>query len=407
MSLLLNLRYTWCRAWQRVASEVSAFQAWERLLRSGEPRALAPLVRSYARSRLVTGYVIDNYTFKRLGPTIAPLLTTLLADPDRDTRIGAASALADLAPRLAECDAEDLVPPLLAALARPDETLRFYCARALAPLRDPRVPDALWAAFQETTEVYPWWSIREALVAQGERRVIPALVAALEADSDHRAANLRLLEALDWQPADAQERMLAARTRRDWEGLAAEGPVAVPLVVDLAICYDGPAWVYYDGPGYEDPRDWNSDSLQRQRLSDALIQFGPAAAEALVAAAEQHRGWGIRVLERMVAHTGEDWPTALLVRALAAGAVEATPRLLSTRGAEAVPALLTLLSAPQDPPHQSYSKDMNVVKAAAQVLASIGDPRALEALEAYLTRDRYNRSVSEAIQRMRSSSGQP
>ena len=51
MPLLLNLSYTWCRGWQRVASQVSAFQAWERLLRAGEPRALAPLVRTYARWR--------------------------------------------------------------------------------------------------------------------------------------------------------------------------------------------------------------------------------------------------------------------------------------------------------------------------------------------------------------------
>ena len=90
MLLLLNLRYHWCRVWQRVASEVSAFQAWEQLLRADEPRALAPLVRGYARSGSVVDYVYDNHTFERLGPTIAPQLATLLSDPDGDTCIGAA-----------------------------------------------------------------------------------------------------------------------------------------------------------------------------------------------------------------------------------------------------------------------------------------------------------------------------
>jgi HEAT repeat protein len=407
MSLLPNLRYTWCRVWQRVAGQLSGFQAWEQLLRAGEPRALVPLLKSYARSRPVKDYVYSSHLFERLGPSIAPQLAALLAHPDRDICGSAASALAQLAPRLAECEPEEVVPPLLAALASPEPMMRSCSARALARVRDARIPDALWIAFQSTTEHYAWHSIRDALVAQGERRLIPALVAVLEADDGNWDEGLRLLQALDWRPSDMRERMLAARARGDVGALAAEGPAAIPLLVDLAIGCDGPAWAYYDGPGYEDSRDWRSDSLRRQRLGDALIQIGPTAAEALVAASERHRGWGIRVLERMVEHTGAAWPTDLVVRALAAGAVEAPARLLVARGEEAVPALLALLSAPQSPPHQRLSSDDDVVKASASALASIGDPRALEPLEMYLARVRYHSSVSEAIQRMRGSAGKP
>jgi hypothetical protein len=72
--------------------------------RARSPRSSEP-TRAHA---LFVDYVYDNYTFERRGPTIAPQLATLLADPDRDTSIGAAKALAHLAPRLAECDLEDV-----------------------------------------------------------------------------------------------------------------------------------------------------------------------------------------------------------------------------------------------------------------------------------------------------------
>jgi HEAT repeat protein len=73
-------------------------------------------------------------------------------------------------------------------------------------------------------------------------------------------------------------------------------------------------------------------------------------------------------------------------------------------------ALLALLSAPRGSSPQGYALDEDLFKSmrktSAEVLASIGDRRALEALEAYLAHDRYNKNVSEALERMRSSLGQ-
>jgi HEAT repeat protein len=144
----------------------------------GRDKQLAPLLDPLLERTSHRDVAIRRNTFVLLcllsdKPIIPPLLHAL-ADPDEAVRTRAARALTDtsLARHL---QAEDAVPPLLHALADPEDAVRSNAAAALGAFGDDRGVTALVAALADPAVVVA----RQAVRSLGRIKAVEPLIAAI------------------------------------------------------------------------------------------------------------------------------------------------------------------------------------------------------------------------------------
>ena len=157
---------------------------------------------------------------------VDPLIAAL-KDSDRDVRRNAAEALGEIGDARA-------VEPLIAALKDSDRDVR---KSAIAGL------DALgWKPSGESQRIYAKiahngydWA---ALAKSGANAVEPLITALKDSERAVRLGAAEVLEELNWQPKDANERILYGIAKKDWDAVVKEGSAATELLIAVLRTYE-------------------------------------------------------------------------------------------------------------------------------------------------------------------------
>ena len=270
------------------------------------------------------------------------------------------------------------VEPLIAALGDERSDVRQAAAEALGKIKDPRAVEPLIAALgDERSDMRQ--AAAKALGAIGDARAMEPLIAALkDAEWRVREAAAQALDHLGWEPAQDEIAGWYWIAKRDWDKCVALGALTVePLIAALkdagwSVRADAAKALGKIG----DPRVVepliaalkDKDEYVRKAADEALVKIGAPAVEPLIAALKGEnkdvRQAAAAILGRLGWQPGRD---------------EAAGWYWMVKGdwhncvALGSPAVKPLIAALKD---ESFS----VRRAAAEALGKIGDPRAVEPL---------------------------
>ena len=226
-------------------------------------------------------------------PEAVPTLVAALGDERSNVRQAAARALA-------RARTPDAVTALIASLHHRDPSTRRSVIDALGEAGDPRAAEALSRVLSGHER-----PVRDAAVKAlgriGSPDAVDALVAAYQsADRDLRQAAGNALREARWQPRDGRERAIAALLHGDYAAAAAEGPVAVELLVASLGAKD-PAARKAVAEALGPLRDARAAKAITRLLGDhdesvrtaairALVETGPSAAASVIDMLEDRAG---------------------------------------------------------------------------------------------------------------------
>jgi len=226
-------------------------------------------------------------------PEAIPTLVAALGDDRSNVRQAAARALA-------RARTPDSVTALIASLQHRDPLTRRSVIEALGEAGDARAVDALSRVLCERERPVRDAAVR-ALGRIGSPDAVDALVAAYQsADRDLRQAAGDALREARWQPRDERGRAVAALLRGDYAGAAAEGPVAVELLVGSLGAKD-PGARKGAADALASLRDGRAAKAITRLLDDrdepvrtsaarALVEIGPPAAASVIDMLEDPAG---------------------------------------------------------------------------------------------------------------------
>jgi HEAT repeat protein len=291
--------------------------------REAVPAVSGLLSSSHHNARLWAAWALGRIG----GPEATAALAGVLDDRRSDVRQQAAAALGEIAdPAVANA--------LIKALSHRDPDTRRAAAAALGRFRDAHVLPALEGATKDIDEGVQRAAI-EALAGIGSVAAALRLRAAVESERKGiREAALAVVLSPSLKPQDGKEAVVLAAVRGDYAAAAAEGEIALPVLLD---------------------------ALQSKDV--------------------ERRVGAVRALERLRA-VGAISPLVHALRDPVRAVRECAENALVAIGRNSVPALSEALS----------SEDLGVQSHAAAALGRIGDRRALTALPDIIHRNRRSPS---------------
>ena len=359
----------WTLRQLRSKDRMTRRRAAQKLIRSGNARAVGPLVHA-------------------------------LEDDDSDVQVAAAEALGRIGDKQA-------VEPLATALKDDWDRVIAAAAEALGRIGDARAVEPLARVLKDRRR-YDYVR-RIAVEAMGKIKDMsakePLLAVLKDNDKELRKAAVDALKAIGWQPTDDNQRVLFAIAQKRWDEAGSLGLVAVKPLINALKSADsldrkGAARALGEigssqavGPLVTALED--GDYFVREAAANALGRLGEAAIQPLVGALKSGRRnvreQAMDLLNLLGWHPADDVQRAIL--AVVEGQWDEAVRL---RDASVESLIVTL-----------KDEEISRRRAAAEALGRIGDARAAEPLVAAFKDDEVRDAAAKALSKIGSAAVEP